>query len=111
MNYRHGPPNQHYGGGGNNQYRPHPRGSPPQHSSHLSQSPPSREFHRPSGGGSGPAIQEPEPQASQHEEEVTEIAPEQPVVPEPVVVEEILEKNNFNPEELNLEGIENTRYE
>lgn len=102
-NYRNGPPNQHYGGG-NNQYRPHPRGSPPQHSSHLSQSPPSRGFNRPSDDS-----HEPDPESPPSHNEENDSEPEKPVVSEAVAVEEILDINNYNPEELNLDRIELAR--
>lgn len=100
MSFRQGPPNQHYGGGNNRQHqhpRQDPRGSPPsQHN--LSQSPPSRGFGRPTANEEPPLHESDDPET------------EKPIPPpEPVVVEEILEKNNYNPPELNLDRIDLAR--
>lgn len=93
-NYHRDSQNQHYGGGNN--YRPHPRASPP---TNLSQSPPARTFAKPA-GNTEPALPALDESNGSSEEKTP--------VPEPAV-EELLDINNYNPLELDLDRIDLAR--
>lgn len=113
-NFRQGPPRD-YGGGGyqSRQHQQH-RGSPPSQRN-LSQSPPPRGSGEiglgyPKGNDRSAPVrptpsEEPplvEPEIAEPEKD-KEKDKEKEIPAEPVVVEEILEKNNYNPPELSLD--------